>query len=94
MEDPKSWTAVEHAISAALDHDDSMTKPFAGLSRPRRIADALRKAELVLPEAPGVEDLYRQVEELPVGPEVKDAVRRLVNAGFMRGWRDSVQVTG
>jgi hypothetical protein len=51
MENPATWGAAERAIQeVVVDHFASLARGEIGLSLPRKIADRLREAGLLLPE--------------------------------------------
>lgn len=72
MENPATWGQAEQIIDHQLTETwDMITHGLVGLSTPRRIADALREAHLLIPEgdnAPGLR---------PPGLTDRDVARRL-----------------
>ena len=48
MENPATWGEAEHVVNNALREHDSLPVGFCGLSRARRITDALREAGLLM----------------------------------------------
>lgn len=50
-EDPNTWGPVERVVDQVLtDHFNELDAEICGHSLPRRIADALRAAGLIVPE--------------------------------------------